>query len=126
MAEIELTGMDILLSKLEDMSVKVANQITKVALKAGGDVIAKAMEEESPVEEHTKGMSKSIEVSNIKTKAGVKYVEVAPDKDHFYYTWIELGKSNTASNPFMSRGFAKSKKEAMDKIKEELKLGLGL
>ncbi|HEY8804313.1 MAG TPA: HK97-gp10 family putative phage morphogenesis protein [Clostridium sp.] len=124
MAEIQLTGMDALLNKLTEMSTKVANQITKTALKAGGDIIAAEMEAEAP--KLTGEMAKSIEVSGVKTKAGVKYVEVRPDKKHFYYTFAELGRSGQASNPFMSRAFAKTKKDAGDKIKEILKLELGL
>lgn len=127
MAGFDLSGMDELLSKLEGMATKTSNQITKDALTKAGETLASEMEKEAPEEAHSKGMSKSIKVSNVKTKKGTRYIEVAPDKEHFYYNFIELGtKKGIVANPFMARAFAKNKSKIKDIIAEELRKGLDL
>lgn len=124
MAEIELEGMEELLSKLEQIGTKTANSITKEALQKAGEFEASEMEKEAP--KRTGDMAESIKVSNIKSKNGGKYVEISPDKEHFYYFFVEKGTKNMSANPFMARTFAKTKKEIQEIIKQALKRGLGL
>lgn len=124
MAKIELTGMDEIFKRLDQMNTKMANKIVKEALLKAGEFEAEEMKSEAP--KRTGNMAKSIKVSKIKSKNGVKYIEISPDKDHYYYTFIELGTKNIPANPFMARSFAKNKDSIREIIKEELKKGLGL
>jgi HK97 gp10 family phage protein len=127
MASIDLSGMDAIFSKLESMSTKVANEVTKNALTKAAEFEAVEMEKEAPrSNENDEHMADSIEVSNIKTKKGIKYIEVAPNKKYFYYTFVNLGTSKMPANPFMARSFAKNKAKIREIIEEELKKGLGL
>lgn len=127
MTGFELSGMDELLSKLSDMCDKVANNITKDALTKAGEFEVEEMKKEAPRSSASDThMADSIKVSNVKTKKGQKYIEVAPDKDHFYYTFVELGTSKMPANPFMARSFAKNKEKVKEIIEEELRKGLGL
>lgn len=127
MAEIELKGMDEIFAKLEKMG-KEANKITNTALAKAGEYEAAEMEKEAPVSKkaRSRGMAKSIQVSNVKTKKGIKFVQVSPDKEHFYYKFVELGTQNMPANPFMARTFAKTKEHLKEIIKNELKKGLNL
>lgn len=126
MANIELEGMDEIFARLEKMG-KEANTITKTALEKAGKYEAEEMEKEAPVSEgKSKGMSKSINVSNVKTKKGIKFVQVSPDKQHFYYNFVELGTQRMPANPFMARTFEKTKGNLKEIIKNELKKGLNL
>lgn len=127
MAGMEMSGMDAILSKLEGMATKTANAITKDALTKAGQLEADEMEKEAPKEANSKGMSKSITISGVKTKNGIKYVEIKPDKKHFYYNFVELGtKKGIVANPFMARSFAKNKNKIKEIVTDELKKGLGL
>ena len=123
---VELEVVDELLRKLgslEDQGKRAEN----AALRKAGDVIKDAITEEAPV--RTGALKRSIARSNVKTKEGIKLVEVGPDaksKRGYIARFLEHGTVKMKANPFMSRGYERSKREALAKIQEELKKGLGL
>ena len=123
-AEIKMEGMSELLSKLEEVGTKTANVVVKNALLKAGEYEADEMNANAP--KRTGEMASSIKCSNVKSKNGIKYVEVSPDKEHFYYRFVNNGTSKMSANPFMFRTFAKTKKEIKAIIKNEIKKGLGL
>lgn len=123
MANIEIEGMQELLDKLQRLGEQ-SKSIENKALKKAGSVVEDAIKNEAPVRSGT--LQKSIKTSGVKTKDGMKHVEVGPGNDGFYGKFIEFGTVHIKANPFMGRGYEKSKNEAMDKISEEIRKGLGL
>ena len=123
MANIELQGVDELMNKVNRLGKK-GTRIENRALKNAGSVVKKAIKEEAPVK--TGRLRENINTSGIRTKEGIKHVAIGPGSDAFYAVFIEFGTVHIRANPFMSRGYERSKGEAMNKISEELRRGLGL
>ena len=123
MADMKVDGMENLLAEIEKLGQK-GSRIENKALKEAGDVVKESIEKEVPV--RTGKLKQSITVSRVKTKDGVKRVEVGPDKDGYYGKFVEFGTVKMKANPFMSRGYETSKEEAMEAIEKNLKEGLGL
>jgi HK97 gp10 family phage protein len=122
-AKLELEGLEELIDAVQKMG-KEGRKIENKALKEAGGVIKEAIQQEAP--EGTGKLKKSITVSNIKTKDGVRYVEVGPNKEGWYGRFVEFGTVKMRANPFMARGYERAKDQALAVIKEELKRGLGL
>lgn len=123
MADMKLEGMENLLAEIEKLG-QAGSKIENRALKEAGDVVKESIVKEVPV--RTGRLKESITVSNVKTKDGVKRVEVGPDKDGYYGKFVEFGTVKMKANPFMSRGYETSKEEAISTIEKNLKEGLGL
>lgn len=123
MADMKVEGMENLLAEIEKLGQK-GSRIENKALREAGDVVKDAIEKEVPV--RTGKLKQSITVSRVKTKDGVKRVEVGPDKDGYYGKFVEFGTVKMKANPFMARGYETSKEEAMSTIEKNLKEGLGL
>lgn len=123
---IEIDGVDALLRKLGELEDK-GKRVEHAALRGAGDVVKEAIAQEAPV--RTGALKRSIVRSNVKTKEGIKLVEVGPDtkSDRGYIArFLEYGTVKMKADPFMSRGYERSKRKALAKIQEELKKGLGL
>ena len=118
-----LLGIDELISEVEKLGQK-GSRIENTALREAGEVVREAIENEAP--EDSGDLKESIAVSRVKTKDGVKHVEIGPDKDGFYGKFVEFGTVKQKANPFMSRGYEKSKENASNKVEDELRKGLGL
>lgn len=123
-AEVKLEGMDELVKAVEGLGQK-GSRIENEALRKAGEYLAEEMKKEAPV--RTGELKVSIEVSNVKTKQGQKYVEVGPNKEtNWRAKFIEFGTVKMRANPFMSRAYERSKDEIQEIIKRKLKEGLGL
>lgn len=116
-------GMENLLAELDKLG-QAGSRIENKALKEAGDVVKESIVKEVPV--RTGKLKESITVSGVKTKDGVKRVEVGPDKDGWHSRFVEFGTVKMKANPFMARGYETSKEEAMSTIEKNLKEGLGL
>lgn len=123
MTEVQLEGINELLNNLEKLGDK-GKRVENKALRGAGNVVEEAIKSETPV--RSGNLKRSIKTSNVKTKDGVKQVEVGPDKKGWYGKFLEFGTTNIKADPFMSRGYDSSKSSAIDKIRAELKKGLGL
>ncbi|SKC57695.1 phage protein, HK97 gp10 family [Maledivibacter halophilus] len=123
MADMKVEGMENLLAEIEKLGQK-GSRIENKALREAGDVVKESIKKEVPV--RTGKLKQSITASRVKTKDGVKRVEVGPDKDGYYGKFVEFGTVKMKANPFMSRGYETSKEEAMEAIEKNLKEGLGL
>ena len=123
MAKMEIEGIEELLDKLQRLGEQ-SKSIENKALKKAGSVVEDAIKNEAPV--RSGNLKKSIKTSGVKTKNGIKHVEIGPRNDGFYGKFIEFGTVHIKANPFMGRGYEKSKNEAMNKISEEIRKGLGL
>ena len=123
MAKFEVDGMENLLNELDKLGQK-GSRIENTALKEAGNIVKESIVKEVPV--RTGKLKENITVSNVKSKDGVKKVEVGPGKDEYYAAFLEFGTTNMDANPFISRGYENSKEEAEKVIVEEIKKGLGL
>jgi HK97 gp10 family phage protein len=122
-ADLKLEGIEDLIAEVEKLGAK-GSRIENQALREAGEIVRQAIKQEAP--QRTGTLKKSIETSGIKTKDGVKHVEVGPDKEGWYGKFVEFGTVKMKANPFMARGYENSKDRAVDKIAEELRKGLGL
>jgi HK97 gp10 family phage protein len=122
-ANMKLEGMENLLNELDKLGQK-GSRIENKALKEAGNIVKESIVKEVPV--RTGKLKENITVSNVKSKDGVKKVEVGPGKDEYYAAFLEFGTTNMNANPFISRGYENSKEEAEKVIVEEIKKGLGL
>jgi len=120
---LELMGIEDLITEVEKLG-KQGARIENKALREAGDVVKEAIRNETPVDTGT--LKKSINVSRVKTKDGMKQVEVGPDDEGWHGKFVEFGTVKIRANPFMGRGYETSKDKAMDTIKENLRKGLGL
>lgn len=121
--EMELMGIEELITEVEKLGQK-GSRIENKALREAGDAVKEAIRNETPVRTGT--LKRSISVSRVKTKDGMKQVEVGPGKDGFYSKFVEFGTVKMRANPFMGRGYETSKDKALDTIKEKLRKGLDL
>jgi HK97 gp10 family phage protein len=122
-ADLKLEGIEDLIAEVEKLGAK-GSRIENQALREAGEIVRQAIKQEAP--QRTGTLKKSIETSGVKTKDGVKHVEVGPDKEGWYGKFVEFGTVKMKANPFMARGYENSKDREVDKIAEELRKGLGL
>ena len=123
MTRLETEGLEELINAVQRMGSE-GRKIENKALKKAGAVMKEAIQNEAPV--RTGKLKESITVSGVKTKDGVKYVEVGPGKDVYWGKFIEFGTVKLRAKPFMAPGYENAKERAMETIKEELRRGLGL
>ena len=123
LADMKLEGMDELLAEVERLG-KAGNRIENAALREAGDAVKTSIQNETPT--RSGKLKASISVSRVKTKGGIKQVEVGPGSDGYYGKFLEFGTVKMKANPFMSRGYETSKGEAERIIEEEIRKGLGL
>ena len=81
MANMELEGIENLITEVENLGAKGA-RIENKALREAGEVVREAIKQEAPRKTGT--LKESIEVSGVKTKDGAKYVAVGPGKEGWY------------------------------------------
>lgn len=123
MAKVELTGMEEMLKMLNMISERVATRAEYRALNKGADVLKEGISERAP--RRTGHLSKSIEKSKVKkSKEGVKYIEVGPNKSAFYGAFLEFGTSTIRAKPFMAPALEEKRDEIYgtmaDVLREEL------
>lgn len=123
LADMKLEGMDELLAEVERLG-KAGNRIENKALREAGDAVKQSIQNQTPT--RSGRLKGSIEVSRVKTKGGIKQVEVGPGPDGYYGKFLEFGTVKMRANPFVSRGYETSKGEAERIIEEEIRKGLGL
>ncbi|MCB2340898.1 HK97-gp10 family putative phage morphogenesis protein [Clostridium estertheticum] len=130
MAEIEVEGMDELLAKLENMSNKVSNVITKTALEASAVPVLEDAKSTSVFSDRSGKLRDGLKIGKIKTQNGVKYIEIGIGKEDvseiFYGKFIEWGASNQATRPFLQPALEKNRNKIKEIITAKLKEGLGL
>ena len=78
---LELLGIEDLITEVEKLG-KQGARIENKALREAGEVVKEAIQNETPVDTGT--LKRSITVSRVKTKDGLKQVEVRPDDEGWY------------------------------------------
>ncbi|WP_233120164.1 HK97-gp10 family putative phage morphogenesis protein [Tissierella creatinophila] len=119
----KVEGIEDLLVEIERLG-REGSKIENKALKEAGDAVKISIQNETPT--RSGKLKTSITVSRVKTKGGIKQVEVGPGSDGYYGKFLEFGTVKMKANPFMSRGYETSKSEAERIIEEEIRKGLGL
>ncbi|NFV48092.1 hypothetical protein FDJ70_10570 [Clostridium botulinum] len=142
MADMQLEGMDSLIRKLEDMG-KAGTKVQNSALKKAGEIINNEIKANAPTSSSPrqprpkrnlwrtgKHAKELLKVSGVKSKNGLKYVEVGIQKGDntkaFYLKFKEFGSSKEAARPFVAPAYESKKDEAKEIIKQEIKNALGL
>lgn len=123
MTRLETEGLEELINAVQRMGSE-GRKIENKALKKAGAVMKESIQNETPV--RTGKLKESITVSGIKTKDGVRYVEVGPNKDVWYGKFVEYGTVKLRAKPFMAPGYENAKERTLAAIKKELRRGLGL
>lgn len=130
MAEIQLQGMDELLKKLEEMATKTANVITKKALQESAIPVLEDAKSTAAFVDKTGRLRDGLQIGEVKTKNGVKYIEIGIDKgdisEIFYGKFLEWGTSSQSEKPFLQPALIKNKNKIKEIMIEELRKGLGL
>jgi HK97 gp10 family phage protein len=126
-SEFDLIGMDELLARLQQMSMN-AGKVENEALNKAAEPIADAMRKNVPVSTvEQKHIRDDIEISKVKSKDGVKYIEIGPGKDtNWRAKFLEFGTSKMNAEPFMEPSYLQEKDNAQDIIKQHIKGAIGL
>jgi len=116
-----------LLNKLQAMSDN-AGKVENKALKAAGEPMLADMKSGAPV--RTGNLRDGLKISGIKTKGGIKYVEVgitkADNSKIFYAKFFEWGTNKMPARPFMQPAFERNGAQATEIIKQTVREALGL
>lgn len=129
MADMELEGMESILSKIEEMGEK-GSRIQNKALKKAGGIILKEAKQTSAFKDKSGELRKGLNLSGIRNKGNRKYILVGIQKGDnsriFYGKFLEFGTSKMPAKPFMAPAYESKKEEAKEIIKQEIKNALGL
>lgn len=127
MADIELTGVDEILNKLQQIGTNISRLENK-ALKNAAEPVLEDARATNAFNDKSGKLRKGLKISNIKKKEGVKYVLVGVDKSDnskiFYGKFLEFGTSKMAARPFLQPAYEKNKDNIQQTIGETLKEGL--
>jgi HK97 gp10 family phage protein len=119
-AEIELLGLDDLLSAMELMGVKMSDGIGP-ALEYGAEPVLNDMQNTTVFKDRTGKLRKSLKISSIKTKRSQKFVWVGDIDREAPYSWdVEFGTSKMEARPFMGPAMEKRKSETSERIRQKL------
>ena len=125
MANIELTGVDEILNRLQQIGANVGKLENK-ALKNAAEPVLEDAKVNVPV--RTGKLKKGLKITNIKKKEGIKYILVGVDKgdnsEAFYGKFVEFGTSKRVAHPFLQPAYEKNKNTIKEIIAETLKEGL--
>lgn len=125
MADIELTGVDEILNKLQQMGANISRLENK-ALKNAAEPVLRDAKANMPV--RTGKLKKGLKITNVKKKQGVKYILVGVDRgdnsEIFYGKFIEFGTFKMSARSFLQPAYEKNKDNIQKTIANTLKEGL--
>jgi HK97 gp10 family phage protein len=125
MDNIELSGVDEILNKLQKIGVNVS-RLENQALRNAAEPVLEDAKANAPI--RTGKLKEGLKISGVKNRDGTKYVLVGIDKSDnskiFYGKFIEFGTSKMSPRPFLEPAYDKNKKEILERIKSTLKEGL--
>lgn len=127
MADIELTGVDEILNKLQQIGTNISRLENK-ALKNAAEPVLEDAKATNAFNDRTGKLRKGLKISNIKKLDGIKYVLVGVDKSDnskiYYGKFLEFGTSKMPAKPFLQPAYEKNKDTIEKTIAETLKEGL--
>ena len=125
MDNIELSGVDEILNRLQQIGANVS-RLENQALRNAAEPVLEDAKANAPV--RTGKLKEGLKISSIKTKEGMKYVLVGVDKSDnskiFYGKFVEFGTTKMSARPFLGPAYEKNKREIVETIKDTLKEGL--
>lgn len=99
-----------MMDKLNKINERMAGAAANKALRAGAEILQEEMSKRAPRD--TGKLAESIETSKVKTKDGVKFIEVGPNKDtNWRSKFVEFGTSKMNAKPFMAPAVESKKSE---------------
>lgn len=127
MADIELTGVDEILNKLQQIGTNISRLENK-ALKNAAEPVLEDAKATNAFNDKSGKLRKGLKISNVKNKEGTKYILVGVDKSDnskiFYGKFLEFGTSKMPAKPFLEPAYEKNKDNIQQTIAETLKEGL--
>lgn len=127
MADIELTGVDEILNKLQQIGINISRLENK-ALKNAAEPVLEDAKATNAFNDRSGKLRKGLKISNIKKLDGTKYVLVGVDKSDnskiYYGKFLEFGTSKMPAKPFLQPAYEKNKDNIEKTIAETLKEGL--
>lgn len=127
MADIELTGVDEILNKLQQIGTNISRLENK-ALKNAAEPVLEDAKATNAFNDKSGKLRKGLKISNVKNKEGTKYILVGVDKSDnskiFYGKFLEFGTSKMPAKPFLQPAYEKNKENIKSTIAETLKEGL--
>lgn len=127
MASIELTGVDEILNKLQQIGANVGRLENK-ALKNAAEPVLEDAKATNSFKDRSGKLRKGLKITNVKKKEGIKYILVGVDRgdnsEVFYGKFIEFGTSKMPARPFLQPAYEKNKNTIQKTIAETLKEGL--
>ena len=127
MDNIELSGVDEILNKLQKIGANISRFENK-ALKNAAEPVLDDAKATSAFHDRSGKLRRGLKISGIKTKDGIKYVLVGVDKSDnseiFYGKFVEFGTTKMSARPFLGPAYEKNKREIVETIKDTLKEGL--
>lgn len=125
MDNIELSGVDEILNKLQKIGANVS-KLENQALRNAAEPVLEDAKANAPV--RTGKLKEGLKISSIKIKEGMKYVLVGVDKSDnskiFYSKFIEFGTTKMSARPFLGPAYEKNRREIIEEIKNTLREGL--
>ncbi|MDT0163821.1 HK97 gp10 family phage protein [Bacillus sp. AG4(2022)] len=111
-----------LMNQIAAMGRSVNNQTKERSLKAGAQVMKRAIEEKAPV--RTGNLKANIVASDVKDDL----IAIGPDQQGpaYYGHFLEFGTSKAAAKPFMGPAYENSKEEAQEAMSDVIKRELNL
>jgi phage protein, HK97 gp10 family len=126
-ADIELTGVDEILNKLQQIGTNISRLENK-ALKNAAEPVLEDAKVTNAFNDRSGRLRKGLKISNIKSIEGTKYILVGVDKSDnskiFYGKFLEFGTSKMPARPFLQPAYEKNKDNIQQTIAETLKEGL--
>lgn len=127
MANIELTGVDEILNKLQQIGANLGKLENK-ALKNAAEPVLEDAKATNAFKNRSGKLRKGLKITNVKKKDGMKYILVGVDRGDnsavFYGKFIEFGTSKMPARPFLQPAYEKNKNNIKRTIAETLKEGL--
>lgn len=127
MADIELTGVDEILNKLQQIGTNISRLENK-ALRNAAEPVLEDAKATNAFNDRSGKLRKGLKISNIKSIEGTKYVLVGVDKSDnskiYYGKFLEFGTSKMPAKPFLQPAYEKNKDIIEKTIAETLKEGL--
>lgn len=123
--EFKVEGIEDLMARLNSLGERVATRTENRALREGAEILRGGISRRAPQSENnTDHLADNIVMSGVKQSEVGKYIEVGPDKEHFYGLFHELGTVKMSAHPFMGPALEEDGKEVINTmagvLREEL------
>ncbi len=117
--EFKVEGIEDLMARINSLGERLATRTENKALREGAEVLREGISKRAPRD--TGGLAESIVKSGVKRSELGKYIEVGPDKKHFYGLFHEFGTVKMPAHPFMGPALEEDGRKVVDAIADVLR-----